>query len=188
MTEAEIRAQEQAMIQRAEAQDAAGKLAATDPLPGPLAEAFRPNPDIRVGRWTVRRFVDRDFELLKALVHPLHKMMAAELTGKESDGEPYTPRGPALWQLAWLLTRSVKEAKAKFKASPDAVREAAEDEFGDCSWPELAALNEAALKQMSIYWSPVLGYGPAAKDGETEAAKGDRPFPSTGTPTTGSAG
>jgi hypothetical protein len=183
-----IEQREQELVRQTVLGDAAGRMAAADPMPGPLAEAFSPNPDIQVGRWTVRRFVDRDFELLKALGHPLHKMMAAELTGKETDGEGYTPRGPALWQLAWLLTRPVKEAKAKFKLGPDAVREAAEDEFGDCAWPELSALNEAALRQMSVYWSPVLGYGPAAKDGETEAAKGDRPFPSTGTPTTGSAG
>lgn len=214
------------IIARAAVEEVAGKAAAADPLPGPLAQAFSLTPEIEVGRWRVRRFVDRDFEFLKALGHPLFKMTLAGMKKAEiataakgralqvcpendpkfqgvwdglyaellaganlDDGSDFDGRGPAAWQLAWVLTRPVKEVKAAFKAKGVAgVAEAADDEFGDCGFQTIQALSNACFEQYHVYRSTMLEYGAAKQDGDGERAAPERPFPSTGSPTTATGG
>ena len=42
------------------------------PLPGALRDAFSPQQDIVVGKYSVRAFYDLDFEILQQIDHPSH--------------------------------------------------------------------------------------------------------------------
>lgn len=147
--------------------------AAATPLPGPTRDAFAIQDSITVGPYVVRPFVDRDFEILQRLEHPLHKMMM----GADKD---YLPQGLAAWQLAYLMTNPVKEVKKLIREKGiTGFNEAAEDAFEELQLAGLTQISEAVLKQMMVYWSPVLEYGAAKKEGEVAEVRGN---PSLATP------
>ena len=149
--------------------DMVGRQAAAEPLPGPAREAFAVNGDIMVGDYRVRRFVDRDFEFLSALKHPLYLMMTSGMKGEEAPPDQYIPRGPAAWELCWIMTRPCAEVKKFIKANGlDGLKEAADAEFGEKTLAELTKLSEAVIHQMGVYWAPVLKYGPSENKAEGE--------------------
>jgi hypothetical protein len=128
------------------ADDQKGSAALTSALPGPLRDIFAPAPDIKAGKYNVRRFVDRDFMFLSQLGHPLNRFTAM------ADGSyNFEPSGPLAWQLCWLLTRPIAAAKDEFKKGADHVKELAEDEFGDNGVIAIAAFLTTIAKQMEIY-------------------------------------
>lgn len=73
-----------------------------------------------------------------------------------SIADVYIPRGPTMWQLAWIVTREPKVVRAKFKEGLQAVKDAAEQEFSVCTMTELFQLFQAVEKQMEIYWSTAI--------------------------------
>ena len=162
-----------ATIAQQRSEDAAGKFAASLALPGPLVDVFAPQPDIKVGKYTVRPFFDADFEYLQFLKHPF----AAFAVGQTAALETFVPRGPEAWQLFWIMTNPVETVDAEFSNHGEAgVKAAAKKEFGSYQLGALFALYQAVVKQLTIYASSVVGYGPAdtGEEGE-EAAKVQRP-------------
>ena len=148
------------------ATDAVSMAAATAALPGPLRDVFAPAPDIKVtDTISVRRFVDRDFMFLSALDHPLNRFTAM------ADGSyTFEPSGPLAWQLCWLLTRPAAATKALIKTGGiEAVKEAAEEQFGELPIFAIGKVMEAIAKQMTIYASAHLQYQPNAT-GEGESS------------------
>ena len=164
-------------VAKQSAEDAAGRTAAALALPGPLVDIFAPQPEIQVGKYSVRAFYDADFEFLQLLGHPF----AAFAVGQTGELETFVPRGPIAWQLFWLMTRPVTEAEAAFQDKAkgvDWIKADARREFGNYQLGALFTLYKAVVKQLTIYASSVVGYGAAdtgeAKDGE-EAASSQRP-------------
>lgn len=143
---------EEAIAQTLEQQAAADKVgldAAGAALPGPLRDVFSPAPDIKVGKWNVRRFVDRDFVFLSQIGHPLKRFTAM------ADGSyDFEPSGELAWHLCYICTHSIADIKALFKSGgPDAVKEAAADMFGEQPLFAIGKVMEAIAKQMTLYAS-----------------------------------
>lgn len=148
--------------------DEVGLQAATSALPGPLRAAFSSIPEIKVGPFTVRRFVDGDFITLSELGHPLSSFAAAaEATYK------FEPTGEQSWQMCWLMTRPRSEVKAKMKHGIEVAKEDASNVIGDELTPlEIGALLEAVVKQMLVYSGAHLQLEVKAED-----ENGDSPPP-----------
>lgn len=150
-------------VARQAREDTAGRRAAAEPLPGPLRDAFSILPNIEVGPYSVRPFYDIDFEFLAMLEHPLHKMM----TANEGD---FTPRGPHAWELCWILTRDADTVEGIIQGEGlKGLRAHAKKEFGKLRLPALAELSKAIVQQLTTYWSTVVAYGAASKEGEQSA-------------------
>lgn len=170
-------------VARQRLEDEAAKRALSTPLPGAALDAFAILPDIAVGKYNVRPFYDIDFEFLSALEHPLHKMMVNGMNGVKAD-DGFFPRGPMAWELAFIFTRTPDEVETAFKKGIAFVKEQAKSEFSRYQLGALTQLSEAVIKQMSLFWEPVIAYG-APKEGEE--AKQSNPT-STEPPQTGSVG
>ena len=180
--------QVRAAKQQQDAEDAAAVQALGNPLPGPTRAAMAVNQSIPVGEWKVRPLCDGDFEVLVEADHPLRKVMEAQFDmayhGKKMDGEvsleQYTPRGPSMWLLAWIMTRPPLVVRKTLQAGGvKALQAAAADEFFGVPAPALVGIYLAVAKQISVYWSPVISYGP--NDGNGEDAAADAPAnPSSG--------
>lgn len=141
--------QEQALVTQANA----------TPLPGALRDAFAVVPEISVGHYKVRAIVDRDWEYLQQLDHPLHK----HVNGTPSMGEMIT--GKFAWQACYIFTHSFPEIKAMLKNSGlDGFRTAAENEFEILNLAQLIEIVKAIMQQVEIYWSPVIGHTPSDGD------------------------
>ncbi len=99
--------------------------------------------------------VDRDLEFLQHLDHPLHRHFKQQ----SNDVIEKVIRGCPAWELCYLFTHPFKEVKALFKSGgPEAVKQAAEDEFEEFDLAGLIALITAVMQQMEIYWSPIIGH------------------------------
>ena len=110
---------------------------------------FSPSPDIKVGPYTVRRFVDRDFLFLSKLGHPLKRFVAMA-----DNSYNFEPSGEQAWQICYILTRPIAETKALFKSGgPEAVKEAAADTFGELPIFAIGMVMAAVCKQMTLYAS-----------------------------------
>jgi hypothetical protein len=162
-----------------DAEDAAAVQALGNPLPGATREALAINQSIPVGEWQVRPLCDGDFEVLVELDHPLRKVMEAQFDmayhGKKMDGEisldQYTPRGPSMWALAWIMTNPPLMVRATLRnGGAKAIQVKAEESFFGVSAPVLVQIYLAIAKQISVYWSPVISYGPSGEQGEDAAA------------------
>lgn len=141
--------QEQALVTQANA----------TPLPGALRDAFAIVPEITVGPYKVRPIVDRDWEYLQSLDHPLHK----HINGTPSIGEMIT--GKYAWQLCYMFTHPFPEIKALLKKNGlDGFKTAAENDFETLNLAQLIEITKAVMQQVEIYWEPVIGHVPA--DGE----------------------
>lgn len=139
-------------------EDTKGMAAATSALPGPMRDVFALAPDITVGPYLVRRFVDRDFIFLTQLGHPVNRFSAL------ADGSyKFEPTGELAWQLCWLMTQKIQDIKEKFKHGVDAVKEAAADDFGDRPIFAIDMVMRAIAKQMNIYGSAHLEYEPSVE-------------------------
>jgi hypothetical protein len=162
-----------------DAEDAAAVQALGNPLPGPTKEAMAVNQQVEVGRWRVRPMCDGDFEVFVEADHPLRKVMEAQFDmafhGKKMDGEvsleQYTPRGPSMWLLAWIMTRPPLEVRNTLRSGGvKAIQVAAEEEFFGVPAPVLVQIYLAVARQISVYWSPVISYGPDNIGAEDAAA------------------
>ncbi len=110
-------------------------------------------PEIAVDKYKVRPFVDRDFEYLQELNHPLHKHM------KVGEGLGDMIRGQPAWELCYMFTHPFKEVKAVVKTGGvKALREAAADEFDEFGLAPMIEIIKAVMRQLEIYWEPVLAY------------------------------
>ncbi len=143
--------------------------AAMKPMPGPLADAWRERPDKEIvcGKYSVGPIKDGQMHLLDLLDSPVAKKADQALRGEKVTFEE-VPRGPHMWNLAWVMTRKNKEALAVWQAQGlDGIRKQAMIEFSELALPQLMSLFEAVIEQIPAYWSTAIGYGPEAKEGET---------------------
>lgn len=129
--------------------------------PGPLREAWAPVPDIEVGPYKVRRFVDADFMRLARLGHPLNGL-SAMWTWMENP----IISGPVAYNIIWLMTTDVPTAKAAITAGVDGVKAAAEKKFSELGGSELTSLIVAIAFQLSRYMGARLDYEPKLREGE----------------------
>jgi hypothetical protein len=144
-----------------EPQDEAAEQAGTS-SPGSIREVFAPVPDIEVGPYKVRRFVDADFMRLDQLGHPLNGLRAF-WTWTENP----TISGPDAYNIIWLMTTDVPTAKAAITAGVDTVKAAAEEKFCELGGPELASLVCAIAFQLSRYFGGRLDYEPLPGEGQS---------------------
>ena len=167
-----------AEVARLQEKDAPFLRAAAEVLPGPLADAFALAQDIPVGKYKVRAFVDRDFEFLRLLNHPLDTMYKDQLSGKVSETQ-FVPSGLPMWQAAFMMTRPVIEVKALLKETGGVAKlnQLAEDEFADLPGRALTMLFEAVFRQILISSSTAVSYGVAEESdrGEEEAKAKENP-------------
>jgi hypothetical protein len=173
----------QAQIAKTQAEQAAddkiGLQAAGTTLPGPLLDIWAAVPDIIVGPFKVRRFVDGDFIRLSQLKHPLNSFSAIGAWLQDPQ-----PSGEASWLLNWVMTHPMPEVKEKIKAGLEAVKESADTEFSELSGMQLALIMRAIVQQLSIYMGAKLEYEPVP----TETAADASPPPSSQQSQTVSAG
>lgn len=152
-------------IEGQKAEDAIGLAAATTALPGALRDVWTPAPDISVGKYSVRRFVDRDFMHLSFFGHPLNRFTAL------ADGSyKFEPSGELAWQLCWLLTRPNADVKSAFKIGVENAKNLADAEFGEFGIFALAEIMGAIAKQMEIYASAHLDMKPNNPEGKDDAS------------------
>ena len=162
-----------------ETEDAAGRQAAGTPLPGATADAFAPQPDIKVGSYSIRPFYDADFKTLQFLENPLCKMLAASFKGEKSeeDGEKIMREvsyGQHAWDICFVLTTPPREVAAILKkGGAAALKDAAQEKFGE-TLPTGAVIKlvMAAIDQMNKSWATMLGYGSPGE--KKEGALGDQ--------------
>ena len=161
----------------AAAEDAAAKQALGNPLPGPLKQALAISQEIPVGPWKIRPLCDGDFEVLVELDHPIRKIMEVQFEmafrGKAPENDVgfdcYTPRGPSMWQLAWMMTRPAKTVMLTIRTGTiAALKNAAENEFYAVPTPVLVQIYMAIASQISTCWSTAMSYGPS-KGGDAAA-------------------
>ena len=165
LQEAEAKA---ALTQAAQAaDDKAGNMALTATLPGPLLDVFSPAPDIKVGPFTVRRFVNRDFVMLSQLGHPLKRLSAL------ADGSyNFDPSDEPAWQLCWLLTQPIEYAKDKMK-DVAAAKEDVATIFGEMTVQATTQVIKAIIRQLEVYASARVDFEP----NETGGDEGKSPPP-----------
>ena len=145
----------------AEKREAAAEAMAT-PLPGPLADAFAIAPEIKVGKYSVRAFLEGDFELLHALNHPLYDMLIATFSGKTTEVD-YMNRGPKAWELCALFTTSFDEAEKMI--SDGTLKDVAQKEYKKQPTAVVVKLHNAIIKQVMLASSTAIAYG-SSEDGE----------------------
>lgn len=162
-------------VARQKIEDQAAELALATPRPGPLRDVFSSQPDIKVGKYTIRPFYDLDFEWLQELEHPF----ASFAVGNTKELEDFVPRGPKGWQLFWLMTNKIEDIEAVFASGGvKEVNKLARGEFGSYQLGALFKLYEAVVKQLTTYASSVVGYGPAETESDDKEASGKVPPPS----------
>ena len=146
-----------------ERKEAAARASAT-PLPGPLADAFAISPDISVGKYKVRAFLEGDFELLQALEHPLYEMLIAMFSGKENKAD-YFPRGLVAWELCYMFTHSFDDIEELLKNSGvGQFKAVAKSEFGRLPTAAILRLHQAVLKQVMQASSTAIAFGSSEDD------------------------
>ena len=142
----------------AERREASARAAAT-PLPGPLADAFAIAPEIVVGKYKVRAFLECDFEFLKALEHPLYEILIDLWQNTQTSKNDFYPRGQLGWEICYLFTHSADEVETLLKSGVQAFKDAAKAEFGRMPTAAIAALNKAANQQCLLAFRTTINYG-----------------------------
>jgi hypothetical protein len=138
------------------------------PLPGALRDAFSPQQDIVVGKYSVRAFYDLDFEILQQIDHPLAKMAM----GGDRFGEKFEDlRGQSAWSVCWLLTHSIDEVDDIASNGPEAVLKASRKEFSRLQLGGLLEISKAVLEQFSRYFSTVVGLIPSETEEGSSSKK-----------------
>ena len=143
------------VAESAERREVAAQAAAT-PLPGPLADAFAIAPDIKVGSYSIRPFLEGDFELLHALHHPLYDLLIAMYTGKATESD-YMNRGPAAWELAVIFTNSFDDAEKMVQEGT--LKDTAQKQFKKQPPAVVVALHSAIIRQVLLASSTAIAYG-----------------------------
>jgi hypothetical protein len=170
MDEQEKAIRETAARQKLESQAAA--IAIATPRPGVLADVFKTQPDIEVGKYKVRPFYDLDFEFLQELGHPF----ATFAVGDTREIDEFVPRGPKAWQLFWIMTTPVVEVEALFKSGGvKGVEDASRAEFGQYQLGALFSIYKAVVSQLMIYAKSVVGYSASEFESDEKEASGKIP-------------
>lgn len=155
-----------------------------DPLPGPLAEAFDPEP-ITVGEFTVRPYVPFDMVVLRKIGSPLlRQMQEMNKPEEERTGTDYGDEEE--FEMIFQFITPVEVVRDLIRQGRQAFKDAAWEKVANN--PKLnavlhAQLTEAVTTQFLRAFSTVLSYGGGQAGEET-------PFPTRqpAAPATDSAG
>lgn len=142
----------------------AGSRAAADPLPGPLAEAFKPL-NIQVEGFTIRPLVAWDWAIMKTLNSPIYRQMLEVMQlGDKAEQVPSEPS--EMWELIYLLTRPCEEADKVFQRGADAFRDAAKREIGfKLNLGQVSALGDQCINQIYAHMETMVKYAPKESEG-----------------------
>lgn len=142
------------------AQDKAEGQSAATPLPAATRAAFSITPEIPVGNFKVRRFLDGDIDNLEGMDHPFGKLIVAVMSGEKESKNTFVPRGKWAWILCWMMTRPIEEVDAVIaEKGIKGITEEAAKVFRKSTFGDLAAVVQAVIEQFNVYCAPVLGYG-----------------------------
>lgn len=137
----------------------AALVAATDPTPGPLAEALSEEP-IRVGQFTLRPIVARDLILLKELDSPYHRALLNEARPEE-DRKPVTFQHEELFEAFYLFAVPLREARAQLAKGRPAYRAAALETVADAMPVHQVAELAPAIERLFVRaFATRVAYGP----------------------------
>ena len=117
--------------------------AASDPLPGPLLNAFMPGSIKVCDRW-VRKFVAYDHVILKALDSPLRRMIL-ELAKPTDMQEKVEGTEQEEWDLCYQFTHTSKECRDLLAKGVESFHKAAEGAVADEWEPETVQFVLAAI-------------------------------------------
>lgn len=142
----------------------AGRRANSEPLPGPMAEAFA-GGSIKVGEYRIRKVVASDWVAFKQIKSPVLEMI---LDLQQGAGNPeYKPSEMEFsdqqqWELVWQFLKTPKEVR---KAIADGTISAlAESEIGDAvEQPTVMLLIAAVMEQLKRSWQTAVKYGAEAE-------------------------
>jgi hypothetical protein len=172
----------QETLKRQQLEDQASLHAAATPLPGPMRDVFAAQPNIIVGKYSVRPFYDLDFEFLQALEHPF----ANFAVGDTRELNSFAPRGPKAWQLFHLLTQPVDAVEFQLANQPvEDFKKAAREEFSRYQLGGLFSIYQAVVQQLVTYSSAVVGFAP---NSDEESKEGEKPSPPSLAPSTARVG
>ena len=148
-----------AKLQEQADEDQIGIRAAATPLPGATREAFAIVPPIKIGEFSVRRFVDGDIENLQTTGNAFGELVQAVMSGSKEEKQ-FVPRGKDAWELCWMMTRDIDEVdEVLAKDGVKGITAAARKIFRKHQMGDLAVIVQAVITQFGIYSAPVLGYG-----------------------------
>lgn len=156
--------------QRQAKDDQRGTVAAGTTLPGALREVFVAVPDIEVGPYKVRRFVDADFARLSQLGHALNSFSSMQ----DWMNNP-TITGPEAYNIIWLMTTPVPDAKEKLRKGVDVVKGEALENFSELAGLELGMLIRAVGTQLARYMGARLDYEPIPEEGHASPPQSSQP-------------
>ena len=153
-----------------------------DPLPGPLLDVLLP-PQISALGFTLREPVASDLAILKAIASPLF----TELTEMGKPADQRTPVAYAdeqFWELFYLWTRPVPEARAALAKGAPAFRATAlaatSDAIPFSAVAHAPQIMQAMQAKFIAQFAASVGYGPPAKEGESFPKAPGRPTDSAG--------
>ena len=173
------------LLAKVQQDEQAGRRAMAEIKPGPLRDIFALAPDIQVGKWSVRPFYDIDIEVLQELKHPLYDELMSSMNSQEPKAD-YVPRGQSAWTLFWMMTHTPEEVEASLGASGGLrkIEVLGKAEFGRLRLPALVELYKAVVRQVVVFSSAAISYGPASEGGADEQL----PPPSSDSTPTATAG
>jgi hypothetical protein len=149
-----------------EAYSIAIREACANPAPGPVAEAFLPEP-ITVAGMTFRPFVLADLLILERLDSPLFRLIveAAKAEGDRTD-PPYS--GTDAIEAAWLFSHTPSEARALLARGREVFRDQAQAELADTMPPWIIAeiKDKTTRVLLRAIQTAIAHQAPKAKDGE----------------------
>lgn len=154
----------------------ASRRANAEPLPGPLADTFCKS-GIEIGPYFVRKFVARDFVILKAIDSPLHRMIL-ELSNENREDINYTDEES--WDICWQFTNTVSNVKEVFAKGKESLRKLSEVEFGDNeeSAAYIQLIVAAVMEQLKRHASTMVKHAAEVKEkGEITFFRDTEPTP-----------
>lgn len=149
--------------------------AAAEPLPGPLKDAFCGEP-VTVGGLTIRKAVHADWVILERLNSPIYQEFL-EAQKPEGSRDPVKWSQAEQFELVYLFTRPVLEAKEILDAGRKAFSDEAFKACSDLSTAEFLALVGGASRALVKNFQTAVSHEP-----EQKGEDGSNPFPVAGQP------
>lgn len=163
----------------------AGANAAVNPLPGPLLNAFLPEP-IRALGFELRPAVATDFALLQSIKSPLLAELA-EQAKPEEERTSVNYQDEDLWELLYIWTRPVSVARSAYRlGGRERFRETALCETGDKLPLHVLREKKQLLAALAVNFARAFSTQLQHAPGTTEGA--GQSFPAPSSPATASAG
>lgn len=142
--------------------------AAADPLPGPLLEAFLPEPLVAAG-FELRDCVASDWAILKRLDSPILRELQSLALDPALPKPEIVYEEEDIWELLYLWTQPVREVRALLAKGRPAFREAVLEQTADRFSFEIVkdrnAILGALAKNLFRALSTRLTHQPSGDDG-----------------------